>query len=151
MAWCIPCGTDVYRASLSQSLAPRTPVNTPDTSVLYLSNEKKELEESSRRMIVKDTKDLIQSNWLPMPNTIWIITNYPVANVPCMNVFADDFEWAVCHLLVLGRWWPQEDSEPRLWLQEAGDAGPNPTNQMNLSLCQDPASETYSSMIVKNG
>ncbi len=86
-----------------------------------------------------------------MPNTIWIITNYPVANVPCMNVFADDFEWAVCHLLVLGRWWPQEDSEPRLWLQEAGDAGPNPTNQMNRSLCQDPASETYSRMIVKNG
>lgn len=83
--------------------------------------------------------------------SIWIITNYPVATMSSMNVFADDFEWAVCHLLVLGRWWPQEDSEPRLWLQEAGDAGPNPTNQMNLSLCQDPASETYSRIIVQNG
>ncbi len=136
--------------SLTVSCSSNSSKHTGHFSALSVKR-KKELEESSRRMIVKDTKDLIQSNLLPMPNTIWIITNYPVANVPSMNVFADDFEWAVCHLLVLGRWWPQEDSEPRLWLQEAGDAGPNPTNQMNLSLCQDPASETYSRMIVKNG
>lgn len=58
--------------------------------------------------------------------------------------FAHDHERVVCYLLVQERWWPQEDSEPQLLLQEEGDAGPNPTNQMNPSLCQDPASETYS-------
>lgn len=96
---------------------------------------------------------LIHSNLLPIPNTIKhpckLITSYPVAVMSSMNVFADDYEWLVCHLLVQGRWWPQEDSEPRLWLQEAGGAGPNPTNQMNPSLCQDPASETYNRKIVK--
>lgn len=79
-AGCILCGIDVYRASLLQSLPPQTPINTPDTSVLYL--------------------------------------------------------------LVQGILWPQGDFEPQLLLQGGGDAGPNPTNQMNLSLCQDPASET---------
>lgn len=39
MAEYTPCGTDAYTASLLRSLA-QTPINTPDTSVLYLPNEK---------------------------------------------------------------------------------------------------------------
>lgn len=148
--------------SLTVSCSSNSSKHTGHFSALSVK-WKKELEESSRRMIVMDTKDqerLIQSNLLPMPNTIKhlskllpiiLLLMFLCAIMSSMNVFADDFEWAVCHLLVPGRWWPQEDSEPRLWLQEAGDAGPNPTNQMNLSLCQDPASKTYSRIIVKNG